>query len=231
MNDKKDRIITNKDQANHQFEKMRIKEIDRLNFNYNDTKKFLIEVRDKLHSEKMVRDFKVLKDLEKLIIEYIDIIANISLTLPESCHFEKNNHLVERNTDYNEKAIKSLKQSLKTIKGRINKNEDERVDSEYTVKSVIMAYLYMYLKGIYPIPEIEEHGKKCKFYKKLSEKYQLSYYSVRNDWPPLEKEENRIVQFDNIKIAIKLLESFEYAQIKEAIELANSELNKAELKI
>jgi len=131
MEDKKDIIVVKgKDQASQIFKEMKGREVDRLNFNYNGTMQFLIEVRDKLHdSGKMVRDLKGLRDLKKLIDEHIDIIANTGLTMPETCHFEGNEQLVKRNADFNMKAIKILKKSLKVIKGRIKIIETQESES------------------------------------------------------------------------------------------------------
>jgi len=108
--------------------------------------------------------------------------------------------------------------------------EKTKTNSEYTVKSVIIAYYYMFKKGIYPIPEIGIKGKMTQFYKALAEKYQLSYDSFRTDWKPLEKETNRLSQPENIRLAIELLKTFDYPKIKEVIELAKLEFKEAELK-
>jgi len=127
------------------------------------------------------------------------------------------------------------KTEVNKYKDYINKelnfiNTGNKENSDYTVKSVIIAYLYLYKKDIFPIPELKEIGKKLKFYKKLAEKYQFSYNSIRTDWKPLEEKTNRLANIENIKLAIKLLRTFNDPKIKEAIELANSELKEAELK-
>ena len=105
------------------------------------------------------------------------------------------------------------------------------INLEYTVKSIIIAYFYMYKKGIYPIPEISEVGKKIQFYKKLADTYGLSFNSFRINWPRLENKNIRITKSENILLALKLLETFDDPNIKEVIELANSELKESELKI
>jgi hypothetical protein len=103
-------------------------------------------------------------------------------------------------------------------------------NSSYTVKSIIIAYFYMYKKGIYPIPEIVEVGKKIEFYKGLEKEYHLTYKSFKTDWKPLEDKSNRLANPENIKLAIKLLNTINDPKIKEAIELANCELKESELK-
>lgn len=121
MKDKKDIIVVkDKDQANQIFEEMKNREADRLNSDYKITMQFLTEVLNKLRlPEKMVKDLKDIEDLKQSINERIDTYSNMALTMPESCHFEENNHLVKRNNDLYKEAIKSLKKSLKVIKGRI----------------------------------------------------------------------------------------------------------------
>jgi hypothetical protein len=101
---------------------------------------------------------------------------------------------------------------------------------DYTVKSILIAYYYLYKKSIYPIPCITEKGKLTKFYSELAEKYHLSYDSFRTDWNKLNDKANRLKQPDNIKLSIKLLKTFEYPSIKDVMELATSELKEAELK-
>jgi hypothetical protein len=100
----------------------------------------------------------------------------------------------------------------------------------YTVKSIIIAYIYMYKKGIYPIPEITQKGKKLLFYKKLEETYKLSFNSFKDDWADQEIPTNRFDCPENIRLAITLLGTFNDPKIKDAIQLAKQELKQAELK-
>lgn len=126
--------------------------------------------------------------------------------------------------------ISAMKKIERNLRDSTHPEAPEIVNSEYTVKSVCNAYFYMYKKGIYPIPELVEAGKKLLFYRKLADTYKLSYFSFRTDWKPLEDKEKRIAKPESIKLAIKLLETIDNPKIKESIELANSELKEAELK-
>jgi hypothetical protein len=88
----------------------------------------------------------------------------------------------------------------------------------------------MYKKGIYPIPEITQKGKKLLFYKKLEETYKLSFNSFKDDWADQEIPTNRFDCPENIRLAITLLGTFNDPKIKDAIQLAKQELKQAELK-
>jgi hypothetical protein len=118
---------------------------------------------------------------------------------------------------------------LKQVADKTSKNPN----SKYTVKGIILAYYYMRKKGIFPIPELSVYPPlNLRVIKeKLSEKYGLSYNSFNNDWNPLNtKKEKRLSNPDNIEVAIKLIKTFDYHNINEAVELARQELNEAELK-
>ena len=229
MNDKKDIIVvTDKEQANQIFEEMKSREVDRLNFNYSEIKRILTEVSDKVYSENRVSAQKELTDLKDLINTYIGIVRKIRLTTNEETHFG-NEHLVKRNSEYKREAIKSLKSDLKVVKGKIKKTEaPEIVNSEYTVKSVLMAYYYMHRKKIYLISELQGPWVLKNIHEKLHQMYGFSTNSFKNDWNPIFKNGEK--NPENIRLAIKLLRTFDDPRIKESIELANSELKEAELK-
>jgi hypothetical protein len=129
-----------------------------------------------------------------------------------------------------EEFVSAIKKIEEKLQDSTHPEAPEKINSGYTVKSVIIAYFYMYKKGIYPIPEIAEVRKKLQFYKKLADMYKLSYYSFRTDWKTLEEKMKRLAQPESIRLAIKLLRTFDDPKIKEAIELATSELNEAGLK-
>lgn len=150
-------VITTKEQATQIFEKLKYKEVLRLNHNYKETLKILKDVRDKLHSEKMIGELEELKDLKNSIIEYINIIEDMALTMPESCRYEGNEILVKRNKDFNKKAIKKLEKSLIVIGNRIEKRETNKTKIEAEKKTDKLK---------------EELGKYCFF--ELSKVKQLS---------------------------------------------------------
>ncbi|HEY5122712.1 MAG TPA: hypothetical protein VIK14_03145 [Ignavibacteria bacterium] len=117
------------------------------------------------------------------------------------------------------------------LQSKIDSPEIELINSEYTVKSIIIAYYYLSKKGIYPIEELRKNPLVLKdVFLKLNEKHGFSSNSFHNDWIPLNKKDNRIKKPNDIKLAIKLLNTFKDPKIKEVIELANSELKEAELK-
>lgn len=106
--------------------------------------------------------------------------------------------------------------------------------SDYTVKSILMTYYYMHRKEIYLLPEMKTFPwvlKKIHF--KLHQIYSFSENSFKNDWNPIfgkeEGKNNRLNSPENINLAIKLLRTFDDPNIKEAIELAESEFMEAEL--
>lgn len=106
-------------------------------------------------------------------------------------------------------------------------NEPE-IDSKYTVKSVLMAYYYMHRKKIYLISELQGPWVLKNIHEKLHQMYGFSTNSFKNDWNPIFKNGEKNPK--NIRLAVKLLRTFDDPRIKESIELANSELKEAELK-
>ena len=115
---------------------------------------------------------------------------------------------------------------------RVNSGKPSLINekNELTVKVIVLTYFYLYKKGIYPIPEIIQDGKKTIFYNKLALQYKISDNSIQKFWPLLEKKDRRLMNGSNIKLSIKLLSTLDYPNIKQAIELAKEELKEAELK-
>jgi len=108
------------------FDEMKNREIAAFNHNRNETEIILIEVRNKLHSENRVTSLGDLKDLERLITGYISLLENLTLTIHEQTHFEENKYFIDRNKEYDRKAIESLKISLQDVRKRIEKRETEK---------------------------------------------------------------------------------------------------------
>jgi len=105
-------------------------------------------------------------------------------------------------------------------------------NSNYTTKSIIMACYYACKKDYYIIPELEKNPLiLTNVYKKLASSFGLSYKSFSKDWRKMERKNYRISKYmsENIKKAIKLLESYKDPKIDEAIVLARQELNESEL--
>jgi hypothetical protein len=130
-----------------------------------------------------------------------------------------------------EAYLKICEEIIEESKSNLNSTKD----SKFTVKSIILAYFYMYKKEIYPIVELRKNPLILKeVHEKLHEKYGFSYSSFKNDWNPIfstkEGENNRLANPENIRLAIELLKTnySKHPQIKEAINLANSELSEAE---
>lgn len=130
--------------------------------------------------------------------------------------------------------IESKKDELSTINHYPDRNNDFSTQpyASYTVKSILLAYYYMHKKNIYPIPTLANpRSRKKDFYIALATQYGKSFNSIKNDWQPLKVDKNRLANPNNIKLAIKLLKTFDDPKINQAIELANTELKQAELNI
>jgi hypothetical protein len=105
-------------------------------------------------------------------------------------------------------------------------------NSDYTVKSIIMAYCYMHKRNICPIPELARNPTNISLvHRRLSDIYGNAYDSFRNDWKLFKYKELRTTKFmcENIKGAIKLMQTIDHPNIKDAIDLAKQELKEAEL--
>ncbi|HVN57776.1 MAG TPA: hypothetical protein VMT63_05720 [Bacteroidales bacterium] len=113
----------------------------------------------------------------------------------------------------------------------ITAKSTEIAEPEFTVKSILLAYYYMKEKKIFPIPALSDpEFKKTDFYKALAARHGHSYNSYKNDWQPLKDDAKRLGNPESIKLAIVLLKRFQHQGITKAIELAEGELSKAELK-
>lgn len=115
-------------QADQLFNGMKKKEIIAFNHNHGETEKMMKEISDKLYSENRLTSLSDLEGLKKLITEYKSVLENIGATIQEKTNFEENRHFIERNNEYNETAVNTLKTSLKVVKDRIKTREAEQLN-------------------------------------------------------------------------------------------------------
>lgn len=111
--------------------------------------------------------------------------------------------------------------------------EKAKTTKHYTVKSVILACFYLRKKDIYLVPELEgENVIYSEVKRSLSEKFGLSYNSIHQDWNPIFTQKDKRISkgmTENIKGAIKLMQTISHPKINEAIDFARRELNETEL--
>ena len=90
----------------------------------------------------------------------------------------------------------------------------------------------MHKRNICPIPELARNPTNISLvHRRLSDIYGNAYDSFRNDWKLFKYKELRTTKFmcENIKGAIKLMQTIDHPNIKDAIDLAKQELKEAEL--
>ncbi len=188
-----------------------------------------------ISSEAFYKSDKYIPDLQNIyFISKQDDGSNGLESIKNSVYPVVFNHASIRNFGYKSgivRGVEELKEKYPVSFKDFEKLDNDFETSEFTVKSICIAYLYLYKKGNYPIPEITMKGKKSVFYKRLSETYGLSPNSIKLDWPYMEERNNRIKHPDIIKTAIELLKKFSYSNIAEVLKLAESELREAQLKL
>lgn len=106
----------------------------------------------------------------------------------------------------------------------------KELKSKWNNKGICLAYQYMYMEKIYPIPEIYMVGHKTVFYEKLSNKYNLSFNRFKNNFPSVTHKDNRLSMPQSIAEAIEIMNTFQIENIEKAISRAENELNIAMLK-